>query len=501
MSACSIGGTVEAASGSAAKRAYDNVNLNDCPDKNVYEAALRLYFGLLPDEEITEEQLAEITEIKIIRGIKTDGLIVDNSFGLTPVSFVINGRAIDQVPSIVHKRVFEEYIIKTILENGGNQRELDRINAYYNIYDLDAPDFTLEAAEELLMTYPILAEYQIARFDPNTSEREYRMIHGYFAVYGLLNDSYLQDATETIDVGYLANLPNLKTATFVNLTAINSDLLFDTIKVIQEESTYVYIDGNGNMLTVQGDGTVISMAPGDGNVNVPAQNSPNQLAEGQFQGPSGTFTPPNYGINIAPDGTEYLEFKNQSLKAAILEYFGLDWWDYITLDMLNQIYSIDVNIKDEYNYIYDNVGLRDEFNLDCKYIEYTINGKTLDVLPEKFMEGGIIEPTFGDNISEYFDYEPGYYITKTDLSDNVKKCLYYALADNAANRISVYIDGDGKYFTVTENPSMFVLGFTARYYDKDQFDATDLMYIMGAVEFNLNGITAQKGTLDGLPVK
>jgi len=47
-------------------------------DQNIYEAALRLYFGLLPDEEITREQLAEITEMSIIRGLKTDGLMAEN---------------------------------------------------------------------------------------------------------------------------------------------------------------------------------------------------------------------------------------------------------------------------------------------------------------------------------------------------------------------------------------------------------------------------------------
>jgi|GEM_PF-6486647 len=503
MSSCGITGTVDAAANAGQ---LTGEKVYDCADINVYEAALKLYFGLLPDEELTQQQLDEITEIKIIRGIDVNGTMVDsiNNIplgGLTPVSFVINGKEFNMVPSIVHKRVFEGYIIRKFIEtytpentaydddNWFEQfqmsRELAKLCAYYTIKDANAEDITPEAKEELLLEYPITAEYPIAVFDPNYSEREYTAILGFFAECGLLDDNFIQN--NTIDAGYLLRLPNLKKATFVNINNVNVDLLNNITNVINEESEYVFVDENG-YVAIQGNGDVISIVNSDGSQNESSQP----------QGPSGIFEAPDYGINIADDGTEYLEFKNQSLYAALMEYFELDRWygSYITPDMLSQIYSIDIKIKPEYNYIYDNIGLREEFNLDCQYIEYTINGKTLDILPEKFMEGGVIEPIFDENISEYFDYESGYYITKPDLGEIAKRDIYYDLAYNAAMRIPVYLNDDGSYFTSYSNGdwhiwSMYLLGFPARYYDKDEYDATDIAYMPNLTEFNV----------DGLPVK
>jgi hypothetical protein len=217
------------------------------------------------------------------------------------------------------------------------------------------------------------------------------------------------------------------------------------------------------------------------------------------QGPSNVNDEPNYGINTAEDGTEYVEFRNKSLYAALLEYFGLDRWhgDYITPDMLKQIYTINVKVKPEYSYFYDNKGLREEFGLDCKYIEYTINGKTLDILPEKFMEGGVIEGHMENaslDIFDYFNYENGYYITKPDLSLEDKLAIYAILAWGGAIRMPVEQNPDGSYYTTMFNasPSIYLLGFLARYYDEAVYEYSDTVYMPNLQDFNVDGMPAAR---------
>ena len=226
-----------------------------------------------------------------------------------------------------------------------------------------------------------------------------------------------------------------------------------------------------------------------------------------YSGPSGVFEAPHYGLNTAADGTEYIEFKNKYLYAALMEYFGLDrWYNYITPDMLKQITSININVKPEYNYLYDNIGLRDEFNLNCQYLEYTINGKTLDILPEKFIEGGVLEPALENesiDISEYFDYESGYqsesgnyisgyYIPKATLSTDDKLFIYGILAKSAAMRMAVYNNDDGSYFTVPMSSSIFVLGLPTRYYDQHEYDVSDIAYMPNLQEFHVADMSVVK---------
>ncbi|MCL2815853.1 MAG: hypothetical protein FWD23_14755, partial [Oscillospiraceae bacterium] len=257
------------------------------------------------------------------------------------------------VPPIIEKTFFEEKILAGIT----NQRDRDKMLAYYTLIDLtgfdshDWGDKINEAFAEAIATYPICESVPIYICDPHASGRELFFLLSILEIYTELTGDELIYMYETNGIPY-EELPMFTGENFAE----------------DEENVQSTVE---------------------------TQKEPE----------------PDYGVNTAEDGTKYIEFKNKSLYAALLEYFDLDrWFDRITPDMLWQIDSIEVKVKPEYSYIYDNKGLREEFGLDCKYIEYTINGKTLGILPEKFMEGGALEGHMEQaalDIYEYFNYENG----------------------------------------------------------------------------------------------
>ena len=483
ISSCGIAGTA-----TAANLAGQSPVIKSYEDVNVYEAALRLYFGLLPGEEITRAQLEEITDIAIVRGIKADGLMTESIGnlplgGLTPVSFIINGREFDLVPALVHKRVFNGFVQDKIAALS-SQRTLDKLNAYYTVEDPSDPSLTPEALEEMRLTCPIAFEFPVAVFDPNASNREYVHILGFFAEAGLLDDSFAQNGA--IDAGYLTNLPNLRNAAFYNIAAKNLGLLTG-VNTKAEESEYVYIDEEGRVFV---GGTEYSAFP-----------VTEESAVFTDQSLSGIYEHPNYGINVTetdyfevPAGTVYLEFKNESLRAAIAEYFAVndDYpeyfdfipWSPVTLEMLNKITSISVRRIPEYDFVYDN-SKNHEIPLDGMYIEYTINGKTLDIVPK------FIRIDVADFVSDYIDNEHGllYYSPKAGLSKEDKLELYTKIAEFGFMRLAVYKDDGSGYFTVGR-PDL--LGFTARYYDKPEFDASDIAYMRNLTEFSVDGMPEKK---------
>jgi len=242
MSSCGIIGTPAV----AAENSY--------PDANVYEAALKMCFYLTPDDEITQEQLAKITDIKIIGGVKSNGLtaasINDTPLGdLTPVSFLFDGWQSDLIPQVLNTKAYKDYIEKKFAETyatdeSGRSRELDKLNAYYALKDPNSPDITPRDREEMYITYPITKEFPIYAFDPNASDREYIQMLGYFAKAGLLDDCFVSKGA--IDVSYLTKLPNLKSVTLINISAENLDVLPDTVTVTREKNLNVYVDDNGN---------------------------------------------------------------------------------------------------------------------------------------------------------------------------------------------------------------------------------------------------------------
>ena len=333
------------------------------------------------------------------------------------------------VPPIIEKSCFEEQILANL-----TGRDYEKFMAYYTLKDLSDPNLTDEEKEEMLVEYPICKYYAVYVCDPHASERELLVLLG---------------------------------ALKINTTLLGEDLIQMYIDYDIPYKDYDLFTGE-------------SLTEEDNDEDFTAQSS-NEIEL------------PNYGINITDDGTQYLVFKNESLYAALMEYFGMNRWhgDNITLDMLNQINSIDIKVKPEYNYLYDDIGLREEFNLDCKYIEYTINGKTLDILPEKFMEGGVLEghkEMAELDINQYFDYESGYYITKTDLSLDEKLMIYKTLAWGGAVRTPVERNEVGDYYTTFYNasPSIYLLGFPARYYDKPAYDIADIIYMPNLHEINID---------------
>lgn len=356
------------------------------------------------------------------------------------------------VPPIVEKTFFEEKILAGIT----NQRDRDKMLAYYVFIDLTAPeepDYSdypgygeewwesylnekLAQAAETIALYPICETVPVYILDPNASDRELFYLLGNLKTYTALSGDDLIGMYEANGIPY-------------------EDLPMFTGENYTQDSDF-------------------------GEDARPAAEAPAE---------------PEYGIQTAADGTEYIEFKNKSLYAALLEYFKLDrWFDYITPAMLSQIYSIEVKVRPEYNYIYDNKGLREDFGLDCKYIEYTINGKTLDILPERFIEGGVLEGHMEQaslDIYKYFDYENGYYITKPDLTIEDKLLIYDVLAWGGAVRTPVERAEDGSYYYTTffnTSQSMYVLGFLARYYDLPAYDSADIIYMPNLAEFKVEGM-------------
>jgi len=79
------------------------------------------------------------------------------------------------VPRMIERSSFENNILSHIT----NQRELDKMNAYYTLKDAKADDLTERARKELQVTYPMTKDYAIYVFDPNASERELTQIEGY----------------------------------------------------------------------------------------------------------------------------------------------------------------------------------------------------------------------------------------------------------------------------------------------------------------------------------
>ena len=317
------------------------------------------------------------------------------------------------VPPIVEKTFFEEQILAGI-----TGRDHAKLLAYYTLKDPSAPELTEEEKQEMILGYPICERVPVYVCDPNASARELMQLLSILKFYTYLGSDLLQ-MCQDFDIPY--EIPK----NFV-------------------DGSYVEVDENGNVV-VAGESTAESQPP----------------------------EPPSYGMKTAEDGTQYLEFKNKSLYAALMEYFGLDRWygDYITSDMLKQITSLSARIRPEYSYLYDNIGLREEFGLNCQYIEYTINGKTLDILPEKFKEGGVLEGHMEMaelDINDYFDYDNGYYVTKPGLSVEDKLRIYKILAWGGAMRTPVEQNSDGSYYTTFDNASwsIYTLGFLARYYDQ-----------------------------------
>jgi len=83
------------------------------------------------------------------------------------------------VPRCIERSSFEDNILQHIT----NQRDLDKMNAYYTLKDANASDLTERAKKELQVTYPITKFYAIYVFDPNASERELNQIEGFIKLY------------------------------------------------------------------------------------------------------------------------------------------------------------------------------------------------------------------------------------------------------------------------------------------------------------------------------
>ena len=83
------------------------------------------------------------------------------------------------VPKVIEKESFNEKILSLIT----NQRDLEKMNAYYTLKDANDPTLTDRAKKELQVTYPITKFYAIYVFDPHASERELNQIEGFIKQY------------------------------------------------------------------------------------------------------------------------------------------------------------------------------------------------------------------------------------------------------------------------------------------------------------------------------
>lgn len=127
-----------------------------------------------PDKAVTREQAAYITDTVI------------NHLGF----YAEKKGTLSFVPTVLTAEMFENEVLAKMDEGG---REIRRLQAFYTKKDLNSPDLTELAKQELLMKYSsfvnVLEQTAIYIFDPNASAREMLEIVSYYNTYTTLTDA------------------------------------------------------------------------------------------------------------------------------------------------------------------------------------------------------------------------------------------------------------------------------------------------------------------------
>ena len=442
------------------------------------EQMVRAHYGLSADDFITPEMVDGITSLKVeVNEQYANHILVD---------FTVNGNGFDTdfygyaraLPLISYQNYFDSTILPAVEEYSEIANETTYVNekgklventdyqkilAFYQLKDPDEPLLTDRARRELLATFPILEETgPLYYFDPFSSDRERTAIYQILDRAGLIEpwelDSYAFDASS---FAYFTNLSEIE---FVGLTPVSYDF---------PESVKVTVNGK--------------------DYDTPAASAPEYdqyICERE-----------EYSYAVPTDGSVISIPKNQSLDFAIREYFVMQNWDYaknpLTSKHLDKITSIKAETDEALTEMLREAGVIEVFD-NCRYIRYTINGVTLDIIPRylaKMDYNGLWQGQEGWNLdvselikaSYTFDEALGCYVLNEDITDEDKMTIFKAVSTTSLVKVALVDKTDDGVYLTQFGGSSKIGGTPARYLDSvSTFDEADKALFANLTEWEIN---------------
>lgn len=425
---------------------------------------IRAYYGLSQDDFITPEMVDGITSLRIKANTTYEGHIF--------ADFTVNGEEgyAQALPRLVMKNYWDSTIAPELEIALNSQSDADyggrngfnmamKLYAFYCLKDLSAPELTERAVMEMNTLFPMLEDKgALYIFDPYASAREINALFDIYYTLGLA-DQWEVDSCE-FDASSLAYFTNLEEVEFVGFTPVNYSFPI-SIKVTLSDS-------EGNIIT-------------DGELD-------RYITERE-----------TYSYAVPTDGSTVTIPVNASLEGALREYFVMESWTFEKLPLtsrhMEKITSIKAEIDDELTAILHEYA---EEALDsCRYIRYTINDYTLDVIPTYYPKsdydclfGGVV----GDEallglIEDSYEYseEYGCYVLRDDVSEEDKLTIFRGIVSNEMNKVAIVGKTEsGDYLTQFMARSSHVTGIIPRFLDTaEAFDESDKELFQNLTEWDI----------------
>ena len=442
------------------------------------EQMVRAHYGLSADDFITPEMVDGITSLKVeVNEQYANHILVD---------FTVNGNGFDTdfygyaraLPLISYQNYFDSTILPAVEEYSEIANETTYVNekgklventdyqkirAFYQLKDPNEPLLTDRARHELLATFPILEETgPLYYFDPFSSDRERTAIYQILDRAGLVEpwelDSYAFDASS---FAYFTNLAEIE---FVGLTPVSYDF---------PASVKVSVNGK--------------------EYDPPVTTAPEYdqyICERE-----------EYTYAVPTDGSVISIPKNQSLDFAIREYFVMQNWNYeknpLTSKHLDKITSIKAETDEALTEMLREAGVIEVFD-NCRYIRYTINGVTLDIIPRYLAEidyNGLWQGQESRNLdvselikaSYTFDEALDCYVLNEDITDEDKMTIFKAVSTTSLVKVALVDKTDDGVYLTQFGGSSKIGGTPARYLDSvSTFDEADKALFANLTEWEIN---------------
>ena len=187
------------------------------------DCMVRAYYGLGPEDHITPGMVDGITSLVISTEKYNDRFYI---------SFEVNGES--GYASAVPSRITDGYwdgMVRPALENDDSNAAV-KMNAFYTCRDINEPELTERAVEELLVSYPELGtRKKVYYFDPYASRREVDMICAIMDRLGIAG-AWKTDSPE-FDASSLVYFSNLEEVRFEGMTPVNCEL--DGVDIVINE--------------------------------------------------------------------------------------------------------------------------------------------------------------------------------------------------------------------------------------------------------------------------
>ena len=425
---------------------------------------VRAYYGLSEDDFITSEMLDGITTLTIKADKTYDGHIL--------ADFTVNGeegyaRAVPALAlmnywdSCIQPKVEEAVDLSNETSYYNDDGKLikavfgDKIFAFYCLKDPYDPELTERAAEEIKLTYPVIREKgSLYIFDPYSSEREIQTMYSCFDNAGLLDPWDI--GSESFDASCLQYFRNLREVTFVGFKPVNYDF---PAEVTLNEEPY---DENADYFVYMGE--LLDLAED-------SVYSDRQYIE----------------YELPEDGSELAIPANDSLNAALREYFAMEQWDEsktpLTSKEAEQITSVKAEIDSD---LTASIRAVDPgFFSNAVYVRYTINGVKLPLIP-KYYEKHDFDSLFGGAVGKesvenlirtYYTYsnEKDCYVRSDTIPSAAEREIFEKFSLTALNKAAVVGKYDsGAYELQFQSPSARISGMPARFIDSpSDFDESD----------------------------